>query len=74
VIFDMDGVLVLSIGAHAKHILKSDRSFRLNAICRILIGGIGFATPFYVLQATQVLQVPTDTIGLFLAAKQPCRR
>jgi MFS family permease len=59
----------LSIGAHARHILKSDRSFRLNAICRILIGGIGFATPFYVLQATQILQVPTDTIGLFLAAQ-----
>jgi len=58
----------LSIGAHAKHILNSDRAFRLNAICRILIGGIGFATPFYVLQATQVLQVPTNTIGLFLAA------
>ncbi len=59
----------LSIGAHARHILKSDQSFRLNAIGRILIGGIGFATPFYVLQATQVLKVSTDTIGLFLAAQ-----
>jgi MFS family permease len=58
----------LSIGAHAQHILKSDQAFRLNAICRVLIGGIGFATPFYVLQATQVLQVPANTIGLFLAA------
>jgi MFS family permease len=43
--------------------------FRLNAIGRILIGGIGFATPFYVVQATQVLDVPSDTIGLFLAAQ-----
>ena len=40
---------------HVGHILKTDRAFRLNAIGRILIGGIGFATPFYVVQATQVL-------------------
>ena len=59
----------LSIGAHARHILTSDRSFCLNALGRILIGGIGFATPFYVLLATQVLKVPDDTIGLFLAAQ-----
>ena len=59
----------LSIGAHARHILASDRSFRLNAIGRLLIGAVGLATPFYVLQATQVLKVPTDTIGLFLAAQ-----
>ncbi len=59
----------LHLLAHARQILKTDRAFRLNAIGRILIGGIGFATPFYVVQATQVLQVPTDTVGLFLAAQ-----
>jgi MFS family permease len=59
----------LRLRDHVGHILKTDRAFRLNAIGRILIGGIGFATPFYVLQATQVLDVPTDTIGLFLAAQ-----
>jgi MFS family permease len=51
------------------HILKADRAFRLNSIARLLIGGIGFATPFYVVQAMQVLSVPGDTIGLFLAAQ-----
>ncbi|HTP07453.1 MAG TPA: MFS transporter [Anaerolineae bacterium] len=59
----------LRLREHVGHILKTDRSFRLNAIGRILIGGIGFATPFYVVQATQVLNVPSDTIGLFLAAQ-----
>ena len=58
----------LRLRDHVGHILKTDRSFRLNAIGRILIGGIGFATPFYVVQATEVLNVPGDTIGLFLAA------
>ena len=59
----------LRLRDHVGHILKTDRAFRLNAIGRILIGGIGFATPFYVVQATQVLDVPSDAIGLFLAAQ-----
>jgi MFS family permease len=59
----------LRLRDHVGHILKTDRAFRLNAIGRLLIGGIGFATPFYVVQATQVLDVPSDTIGLFLAAQ-----
>lgn len=59
----------LRLRDHVGHILRTDRAFRLNAIGRILIGGIGFATPFYVVQATQVLNVPSDTIGLFLAAQ-----
>jgi MFS family permease len=59
----------LRLRDHVGHILKTDRAFRLNAIGRILIGGIGFAIPFYVVQATQVLNVPTDTIGLFLIAQ-----
>jgi MFS family permease len=59
----------LRLRDHVGHILKTDRAFRLNAIGRLLIGGIGFATPFYVVQATQVLNVPGDTIGLFLAAQ-----
>jgi MFS family permease len=54
---------------HVVHILKTDRAFRLNAIGRILVGGIGFAIPFYVVQATQVLDVPADAIGLFLIAQ-----
>ncbi len=59
----------LRLRDHVGHILKTDRAFRLNAIGRILIGGIGFATPFYVVQAMQVLNVPSDTVGLFLAAQ-----
>jgi len=59
----------LRLRDHVGHILKTDRAFRLNAIGRILIGGIGFAIPFYVVQATQVLDVPADTIGLFLIAQ-----
>ncbi len=59
----------LRLRDHVGHILKTDRAFRLNAIGRLLIGGIAFATPFYVVQATQVLAVPNNTIGLFLAAQ-----
>ncbi len=59
----------LRLRDHVGHILKTDRAFRLNGIARLLIGGIGFATPFYVVQATQVLHVPGDSIGLFLAAQ-----
>ncbi len=59
----------LHLLAQARHILKIDRAFRLNAIGRILIGGIGFALPFYVVQATEILNVPKDSIGLFLAAQ-----
>jgi MFS family permease len=59
----------LRLRDHVGHILKTDRAFRLNAIGRILIGGIGFAIPFYVVQATQILNVPADTIGLFLIAQ-----
>jgi MFS family permease len=58
----------LRLRDHVGHILKTDRPFRLNAIGRVLVGGIGFATPFYVVQAREVLHVPGDTIGLFLAA------
>jgi MFS family permease len=59
----------LHLRAQVGHILKTDRPFRLNSITRILIGGIGFAMPFYVVQATEVLNVPSDSIGLFLAAQ-----
>jgi MFS family permease len=59
----------LRLRDHVGHILKTDRAFRLNSIGRILIGGSGFALPFYVVQATQILNVPTDTIGLFLIAQ-----
>ncbi len=59
----------LRLRDHVGHILKHDRSFRLNALGRILIGGASFATPFYVLHATQVLSVPEGNVGLFLAAQ-----
>jgi predicted MFS family arabinose efflux permease len=59
----------MNIGAHVRHILKTDRAFRLNAIARLLSGGLGLAIPFYVVNATQVLKVPEDLIGLFLAAQ-----
>jgi len=59
----------MNVGAHVRHILKTDRAFRLNAIGRILIGGIGLAIPFYVVNATEVLNVPKNSIGLFLAAQ-----
>ena len=58
----------LRLRDHVGHILTTDRSFRLNAIGRILVGGIGFATPFYVVQATKILAVPEGNVGLFLAA------
>ncbi|CAG0934613.1 hypothetical protein TFLX_03587 [Thermoflexales bacterium] len=59
----------LNLRQHVGSILKADRAFRLNALGRILIGGIGFAMPFYVVHATEVLHVPKDNVGLFLAAQ-----
>lgn len=59
----------MKIGAHVRHVLKSDRNFRLIVVARLLIGGVALAIPFYVLHATEVLQVPQDSIGLFLAAQ-----
>jgi MFS family permease len=59
----------LRLRDHVGHILRTDRAFRLNALGRILIGGAAFALPFYVVQATQVLDVPSDTIGVFLIAQ-----
>ena len=59
----------MNVQAHVRHIFKTDPAFRLNAIGRLLIGGIGLATPFYVVQAIEVLHVPENSIGLFLAAQ-----
>lgn len=59
----------LNMGAHVRHILKSDQAFKQVSIGRILIGINGLATPFYVVHATQYLGVPSDSIGLFLAAQ-----
>jgi MFS family permease len=59
----------LNMREHVKHILKSDRAFRQISIARVLIGLNALATPFYVVHATQYLNVTKDSIGLFLAAQ-----
>ncbi len=59
----------LSIGAHAWHILKSDRAFRQSSIARVLLAIKDLAISFYVVHATQELGIARSTIGLFLAAQ-----
>jgi MFS family permease len=59
----------MKIAAHVLHILRNDTAFRQAAVARTLIGFNALALPFYVEHATHYLQIPPDSIGLFLAAQ-----
>ncbi|HEY4722076.1 MAG TPA: MFS transporter [Anaerolineae bacterium] len=54
---------------HIRHIWRTDQAFRQLSIARILVGVNALALPFYVVHATEYLHVPSDSIGLFLAAQ-----
>ncbi len=49
--------------------LVADRTFRRLVLCRLLIGMIGLASPFYVVHAADVLRLPQSTIGVFVVAQ-----
>lgn len=49
--------------------LAADRTFRRLVVCRLLIGMIGLATPFYVVHAADVLHLPQSIIGVFVIAQ-----
>jgi MFS family permease len=59
----------LNLTQHVRHIWRTDRAFRQLSIARILVGINALALPFYVVHATEYLHVPSDSIGLFLAAQ-----
>jgi MFS family permease len=49
--------------------LMADPDYRQLTICRILIGMMALATPFYVTHAQTVLQLPESAIGDFIIAQ-----
>jgi MFS family permease len=49
--------------------LRTDPAFRRLMVCRLLIGMIGLATPFYVKHAEQKLLLPQSIVGYFVIAQ-----
>ncbi len=50
--------------------LREDPTFRRLMACRVLVGMVLLATPFYVVHATDVLSLPVSIVGGFVAAQQ----
>jgi MFS family permease len=50
--------------------LAKDGSFRRLMVCRVLVGMVALASPFYVVHATDVLNLPDAAVGGFVAAQQ----
>jgi MFS family permease len=50
-------------------LLVDDAAFRRLIVCRLLVGMIGMATPFYVVHASDVLHLPLSIVGGFVAAQ-----
>ena len=59
----------MKLAQHVRHIWQGDQAFRQLSIARILVGVNALALPFYVVHATDYLRLPSDSIGLFLAAQ-----
>jgi MFS family permease len=49
---------------------REDPLFRRLMACRILVGMVSLATPFYVVHATDVLNLSVAVVGSFVAAQQ----
>ena len=50
--------------------LVEDGTFRRLMVCRVLVGMVALASPFYVIHATDVLNLPDTAVGGFVAAQQ----
>ncbi len=50
-------------------LLVDDPAFRRLMICRLLVGMMGLATPFYVVHASDVLRLPLSIVGGFVVAQ-----
>jgi MFS family permease len=50
--------------------LLQDPTFRRLMASRVLVGMVSLATPFYVVHATDVLNLPEAVVGSFVAAQQ----
>jgi MFS family permease len=53
--------------------LLRDAAFRRLLASRVLVGMVAMATPFYVVHATDVLNLPVSLVGGFVAAQQVAR-
>jgi len=49
--------------------LVADRNFRRLVACRLLVGLLGLASPFYVVHAADALHLPQSIIGVFVIAQ-----
>jgi MFS family permease len=50
-------------------LLTDNPAFRRLMICRLLVGMMGLATPFYVVHAVDVLHLPQSIVGGFVVAQ-----
>jgi MFS family permease len=50
--------------------LLQDPAFRRLMACQVLVGMVSLSTPFYVVHATDVLNLPEAIVGSFVAAQQ----
>ena len=50
-------------------VLRTDRQFRRVTIVRLLFGLGGMATPFYMVYGTDILRLPSETVGLATSAQ-----
>jgi MFS family permease len=50
--------------------LRQDPTFRRLMVSQVLVGMVSLATPFYVVHATDVLNLPEAVVGSFVAAQQ----
>ncbi len=50
--------------------LLDDPTFRQLMVCRVLVGMVSLVTPFYVVHATDVLNLSQVVVGSFVAAQQ----
>jgi len=51
----------------ARRILREDHPYRRYLFARIVLNVTDIATPFFALYAAQVLRVPAETVGLYIA-------
>jgi len=59
----------MNVIAHAQHVVRDDRAFRLVTAVRLLTGLAGMALPFYAVHATRELGLPISFVGLVVAAQ-----
>ncbi len=50
----------------AQRVLRANRIYRRFLVTRVVLAVADIATPFYALYATRVLDIPTETLGIYI--------